>query len=168
LPTISPDVLQKAQKDLKVIVKAKGLETQCNQTENPSMRHAIYGSFADLKLQLSDVPLNEDNGKAIWKALLEYIPHYALFQSDRPSSDQDPEVQNPMKIAIEQALDQLTQELDTISDEVRKKAEETANRTLRSSRLTIQTWLRRSSRISKSRRGKASSSPISSPITEFH
>ncbi len=124
------DVLQKVQRDLKAIIRAKGLEAQCNQTENPSMRHAIYGSFADLKLQMSEVPLNEDNGKAIWKALQEYLPHYALFQSDRPSSDQDPEVQNPMKIAVEQALDQLTQELDDISDEVRKKAEETANRTL--------------------------------------
>jgi predicted ATPase len=124
------DVLQKVQKDLKAIVKAKGLETQCNQTENPSMRQAIYRSFADLKLQPSDVPLNEDNGKAIWKALQEYLPFYALFQSDRPSSDQDPEVQNPMKVAVEQALEQLTQELDAISDEVRKKAEDTANRTL--------------------------------------
>lgn len=124
------DVLQKLQKDLKAIVKAKELETKCNLTENPSMRHAVYGSFVDLKLKLSEVPLNEDNGKAIWKALQEYLPHYALFQSDRPSSDQDPEVQNPMKIAVEQALDQLTSDLDTISDEVRKKAEETANRTL--------------------------------------
>ena len=124
------DVLQKTQRDLKAIIRAKGLESQCNQTENPSMRHAIYQSFADLELQAMDVPLNEENGKAIWTALQGYLPIYALFQSDRPSSDQDPEVQNPMKVAIEQALDQLEKDLDTITEQVRLKAEETANRTL--------------------------------------
>jgi len=123
-------ILQKVQKDLKLIVKAKGLETQCNQTENPSMRYAIFRSFADLKLQPSDVPLNEENGKAIWTALQGYLPIFALFQSDRPSSDQDPEVQNPMKVAIEQALEQLETELDKITEQVRLQAVDTAKRTL--------------------------------------
>jgi len=124
------DLLQKQQKDLKAIIKEKQLENNCNQTENPSMRHAIYNAQGDLGLQLRDVPLNDDNGKAIWSALQNYLPIFALFQSDRPSSDQDPEVQNPMKVAIEQALDQLQNELDAITDQVRKKAEETASRTL--------------------------------------
>ena len=123
-------VLQKTQKDLRAIVKVKSLESQCNLTENPSMRHAIFRSFADLKLQSSDVPLNEENGKAIWAALQLYLPIFALFQSDRPSSDQDPEVQNPMKVAIEQALEQLEKELDEITEQVRLQAVDTANRTL--------------------------------------
>ena len=74
--------------------------------------------------------MNDDNAKAIWGALQNYLPIFALFQSDRPSNDQDPEVQNPMKVAIEQALDQLTAELDAITDRVRQKAQETAARTL--------------------------------------
>ncbi|WP_020175118.1 ATP-binding protein [Methyloferula stellata] len=129
----APDVaqiLQKAQKDLKAIIKDKRLENNCNQTENPSMRYAIYQAHADLQLQSRDVPLNEDNGKAIWSSLQNYIPIFALFQSDRPSNDQDPEVQNPMKVAIELALDQLVTELDAITDQVRQKAQETAERTL--------------------------------------
>lgn len=124
------DVLQKSQKDLRTIIKAKALETACNQAENPSMRQAIYGSVGDLALQVTDVPLNEDNGKEIWKSLQSYMPIFALFQSDRPSSDQDPEVQNPMKVAIEQALEALEIELNEITTQVQLKAQDTANRTL--------------------------------------
>ena len=124
------DILQKGQKDLKAVIKEKGLEKNCNQTENPSMRYAIYQAHPGLQVQPRDVPLNDNNAKAIWGSLQNYLPIFALFQSDRPSNDQDPEVQNPMKVAIEQALDQLTAELDAITNQVREKAQETAARTL--------------------------------------
>jgi putative ATP-dependent endonuclease of the OLD family len=124
------DVLQKLQKELKAIIQDRGLANNCNQTENPSMRFAIYQAHHDLQLQLRDVPLNDENGKAVWGALQAYLPIFALFQSDRPSSDQDPEVQNPMKVAIEQALELLENELDVITEQVRQKAQETAARTL--------------------------------------
>ncbi|MFI5022693.1 MAG: ATP-binding protein [Alphaproteobacteria bacterium] len=124
------DILQKPQKELRAIIKDKGLEKQCNQTENPSMRYAIYQAHTDLQLKPREVPLNDENAKAVWGALQNYLPIFALFQSDRPSNDQDPEVQNPMKVAIKQALDQLEKELDKITEEVGKKARETADRTL--------------------------------------
>jgi putative ATP-dependent endonuclease of OLD family len=124
------DILQKVQRELKAIISDNGLERNCNENQNPSMRYAIYQAHADLQLQPRAVPLNDDNGKAIWAALQNYLPIFALFQSDRPSNDQDPEVQNPMKVAIEQALDQLTTELDAITNRVSEKAQETAARTL--------------------------------------
>jgi energy-coupling factor transporter ATP-binding protein EcfA2 len=124
------DLLQKLQKDLKTIVKDQSLENNCNLTENPSMRFAIYQAHSNLQLAPRDVPLNEDNGKAIWAAIQNYLPIFALFQSDRPSTDQDAEVQDPMKVAIKQALDQLESELDVIADKVSEKAQETAKNTL--------------------------------------
>jgi putative ATP-dependent endonuclease of the OLD family len=127
---VAADILQKNQKDLRAIIKERGLENNCNQAENPSMRLAIHQSVGDLELQLRDVPLNDENGKEIWKSLQSYMPIFALFQSDRPSSDQDPEVQNPMKVAIEQALEALENELEAITSQVQQKAQETANRTL--------------------------------------
>lgn len=123
-------VLQNTQGELRAIIRERGLENNCNQAENPSMRQAIYQSVGALNLALQEVPLNDKNGKAIWSALQSYMPIFALFQSDRPSSDQDPEVQNPMKIAIEQALDSLEAQLDQITVEVHRKAQETAQRTL--------------------------------------
>lgn len=124
------DLIQKNQKELKSLVKERGLETKCKLTENPSMRYAILQEHNNLELQLRRVPLNDDNGKAVWSSLQNYLPIFALFQSDRPSNDQDPEVQNPMKVAIEKALDQLEKELDQITDQVQRRAQETADRTL--------------------------------------
>lgn len=124
------DVLQKTQAELRTLIRERGLQNNCNQAENPSMRQAIYQSIGALNLALSEVPLNDKNGKAIWSALQSYMPIFALFQSDRPSSDQDPEVQNPMKVAIEQALDSLETQLEQVTAEVHRKAQETAQRTL--------------------------------------
>ena len=59
-----------------------------------------------------------------------YLPLYALFQSDRRSKDDDKEVTDPMKIAVQQALNELNAEIEHIKTEVRNRAIETANRTL--------------------------------------
>lgn len=127
---VASDALQKNQRGLRQLIAERGLANNCNQAENPSMRQAIYQSIGDLSLVPREVPLNEENGKAIWAALQKYLPIFALFQSDRPSSDQDPEVQNPMKLAIERALEDLEPQLDEITAEVQRQAQETAQRTL--------------------------------------
>lgn len=124
------NLLQLPQKELRALVRNQELENNCNQAENPSMRQAIYNAANGLNLQLRDVPLNEENAKSIWASLQTYLPIFALFQADRPSSDQDPEVQNPMKIAIEQALQELEPALENITAEVQRRAQDTANRTL--------------------------------------
>lgn len=125
------EILQKNQTDLRRIVRDRELQNSCNLGENPSMRHAIYQCADDLALRPdSQVPLNEHNGKAIWTALQKYLPLFALFQSDRPSSDQDPEVQNPMKVAIDRALSDLEHELEEIAERVREQASATATATL--------------------------------------
>lgn len=130
------DILQKNQRELRKIVDDRGIANNCNRAENPSMRQAIYQSVGVLNPQPRDVPLNEENGKTIWSSLQSYMPIFALFQSDRPSSDQDPEVQNPMKLAIEQALEALEPQLDRITEEVHRRAQETAQRTLNKLRET--------------------------------
>ncbi|WP_171183782.1 ATP-binding protein [Ruegeria sp. HKCCC2117] len=124
------EILLKSQADLRKIIRDRGLVDRCNQAENPSMRNAIYRSFDALEAVLQYVPLSKDNGKTVFKSLQGYMPLFALFQSDRPSKDQDPEVQNPMKLAVEQALDGLENDLNTILDTIHQRARETANRTL--------------------------------------
>lgn len=124
------DLLQKGISDLRSLVREKGVEGNCQQNNNPSMRQALYGAAGELSLIEKDVPLNEADGKNIWEAIKRNLPLFALFRSDRLSSDQDPEVQNPMKFAIQSALANLTSELDDISRKVEEFAEETAQRTL--------------------------------------
>lgn len=123
-------LLQKPINDLRGLVAEMGVENNCNQAQNPSMRQAIYQAVGDLELTQQDVPLNEQGGKSIWAALEKSLPIFALFQSDRASTDQDSEVQNPMKVAIQQALLNKSDELDKIVAEVQSQAEATAQRTL--------------------------------------
>lgn len=123
-------LILKNNTELKNIVREYGLEANCNLTENPSMRQAIYAHFDDLGLVTQEVPLSDDNGKAIWEAIRSRLPVFTLFRSDRPSNDQDSEVQDPMKAAISKALSEIQQELNDITDEVRKRVVETAERTL--------------------------------------
>jgi putative ATP-dependent endonuclease of the OLD family len=94
------------------------------------MRHALYRAAGDLALADTDVPLNDAEAKNIWEAIRRNMPVYALFKADRVSNDQDPEVQNPMKLAIGKALADLAEQLDDITRQVQAVAEETANRTL--------------------------------------
>lgn len=46
---------------------------------------------------------------------------YALFQSDRASSDSDKEIVDPMQIAISQAIKGLEVEINKIKEEVKTK-----------------------------------------------
>ena len=124
------ELIQKPNKELKQIIKDRGLEAKCKQNENPSMRQAIYQDVGELQLQEQDVPLNEENGKAIWAAIEKYLPVYALFKSDRPSTDQDSEVQNPMKVAIQKAIKGMDAELEAVTEKIREQAQKTADRTL--------------------------------------
>lgn len=124
------DLLQKNNADLRALVKECGVESNCQQNNNPSMRQALYDAAGDLALAQTDVSLNEADAKNIWEAIKRNLPVYALFRSDRASSDQDPEVQNPMKLAIQSALAGLADELDDITRKVEEVAEQTAQRTL--------------------------------------
>ncbi len=124
------DLLQKKNPDLKKLIRDAKLESHCQLTSNPSMRLALYEAADNLDLSEKDVQLNDADAKNIWEAIRRVLPVYALFRSDRASSDQDPEVQNPMKLAIQKALGQLNDKLDEITSEIEAVAQETAIRTI--------------------------------------
>jgi len=86
--------------------------------------------LGELSLQKTDLLVDKEDTKKVYETLKTYLPIYALFQSDRQSKDDDKEVTDPMKIAVQQALSELTDEIEHIKTEVRNKAIDTANRTL--------------------------------------
>ena len=97
---------------------------------NPSIRTVLWSAVAELKLELQLIPLDKEDGKRIWESLKKELPIYALFQADRASKDEDSEVQDPMKVAIKEALAGVEDELQRIKDAVRDKATEVATRTV--------------------------------------
>lgn len=114
--------LQKRVKDMKLDTGLKG---------NPIMRKAIWNSCPDLQLAETEISVtkSKDDAARIWNSLVQYLPVYALFQSDRSSKDSDDEVQNPMKIAIQTALSEAQTEITAIKNKVRARAMEIANGT---------------------------------------
>lgn len=101
-----------------------------DQRVSSAIRASIWASRPALLLRAQEIPLEKEEGKRIWEMLKKQLPVYALFQADRPSKDQDPEVQDPMKLAVKEALRTVSPQLDAVMVKVREHATELAQRTL--------------------------------------
>ncbi len=123
------NLLSLKEKDLQKIIKDKDIDVPLKG--NPLMRKAIWASIADLNLQETEIEVSKakEDGKEIWTKLDSYLPNYALFQSDRSSQDSDGEVQNPMKAAIQEAISEVQEEINTIQKKVQDKAMAIAQQT---------------------------------------
>lgn len=123
------DLLLIKHEALKKRAEKLGLEN-FDARKSAEIRHAIWNSIDDLNLEEKLLDVKKEDCKRIYEKIDEYLPLYALFRSDRPSTDDDKEIKDPMDIAIDQALDKLSQEVNTIKERVREEAINTANRTL--------------------------------------
>lgn len=101
-----------------------------NQTVNTQLRHAIWAHAGDLQRQEVDVELKAEAAKAIWDQLKKHLPVYAVFKSDRPSTDQDAEAQDPMKVAVKEAIKAEEDRLNEIAERVKQQVQEIADRTV--------------------------------------
>ncbi|MGC4693402.1 AAA family ATPase [Enterococcus faecium] len=119
------------QTDLRKKIQALNIsEEKYDARNNASMRKAIWQSCTNLELEETELIANKEDSKKIYEALETYLPTFALFQSDRKSSDSDNEITDPMKIAISKALMGLEKEINIIKKEVQEKAIESAKITL--------------------------------------
>lgn len=125
------DLLDLKRTELRQRAVAIGVPTgNYNANVNASMRAAIRDHITDLQISNIALMVDKEDTKKVYEAISNYLPIFALFQSDRQSRDDDKEVVDPMKIAIQQALQELELQLEQIKAQVREKAIETANRTL--------------------------------------
>lgn len=124
------NLLLKKNSELKAILG----DIECeDKTKNAIIRKAIWNNFED-DLQLRDIEIDvtKEDAKNIWEQLKNYMPLFALFQSDRKNSDGDSEVQDPLKEAVKQILnnDEIQNKFSEIAIEVERKLKEVADRTL--------------------------------------
>lgn len=126
------ELLQKRNTELQKIIRDNSI-TCSNQTMNAVMRTSIWQYFSS-GLQLAEIEIDVTKGdtKSIWDKLQTYLPLYSLFQSDRKNSDGDDEVQDPLKEAVKQILNDtaLKAKFDEIATEVKIKLQDVASRTL--------------------------------------
>ena len=86
--------------------RARDLEidlSDINQSIKSEIRQKIWTSTPDLDLQDQRILVKDEDTKKIGDKLETYMPAYSLFKSDRPSTDQDAEAQDPMQAAIKEA-----------------------------------------------------------------
>jgi len=125
------DLLQLKNSDLKRRAKELGVDLAGVDTKvNAQIRASIRKHVGDLKIAPREIPLNDDNGKKVWEGLKNYLPAFALFKSDRSSTDQDDEAQDPLKAAVKEAIKAKESDLQAITDYVRGEVEKIAHSTL--------------------------------------
>jgi energy-coupling factor transporter ATP-binding protein EcfA2 len=125
------DLLQLKNSALKKRAQELGVDLAgVDQKINAELRGRIRQHVGDLALAPILVPLNENNAKDIWAGLKAYLPAFALFKSDRPSTDQDPEAQDPLKAAVKEAIKAKQADLEAIAAHVETEVRKIAKATL--------------------------------------
>ncbi len=125
------DLLQLKNAQLKTRASELQVSLQgVDQRSNVALRRAIRTAAQNLELEERLVSLAEEDGKKVWEIAQRALPVFALFQADRPSKDDDPEISDPMKIAVQTALRQVEEDLEKIREKVQASAMDVARRTL--------------------------------------
>jgi len=101
-----------------------------DQRVNTKIRKAIWESSDDLQLAQVNIDLSKETAKAIWDKIKPQLLVFALFKSDRPSTDQDAEAQDPMKAAVKEAISQQEETLNEIAEQVKQEVQEIADKTV--------------------------------------
>lgn len=132
------DLLPLKIDELKARAEAVGVDMgTVNKTVKRELRAAIRARIGNLMPAVIDVVLVGDgidektNAPKVWDGLKGSLPLYALFKSDRQSSDQDVEAQDPLKTAIREAVAAKAAELQTVMDFVEQEVKKVADLTLK-------------------------------------
>jgi len=125
------DLLDLKNADLKKRAKDVAADlSSVDQKVNTQLRRAIWATCADLKIQQKELELKSETGGKIWEQLKTSLPTFALFKADRPSTDQDAEAQDPMKLAIKDAIRTQQEALADVIKIVEQQVKEIADRTV--------------------------------------
>lgn len=101
-----------------------------NQTMKAQLRAAIWLATPNLEVQEREVALKKESAKDALDQIEKYMPVYALFKSDRASTDQDAEAQDPMKTAIKEVIRRKEVELNNVIAEIQLELKTVAARTV--------------------------------------
>lgn len=128
------ELLLKSNTALKKILKENNIESE-NDSINSKIRKAIWNKYSgNLELNDIEIDVTKEGAKKIWEQLVNYMPTYFLFQSDRSNSDGDNEVQDPIKYAVKEILknpeikESLTEVAKTVIERLREVTDNTLNK----------------------------------------
>lgn len=126
------DLLKLKNKELKDRFKKLGIDTpEVNQSINSELRKAIWSHASSLDLDDQEIDLASETGKAVWEQLQSQLPIFALFKSDRASTDQDEEAQDPLKAAIKETIKAHEAALNGVVGKVKAELESVVEKTVK-------------------------------------
>ena len=116
--------------ELKKIAADLGIDKSAyNASINNSIRKAIWRGKT-VCLEERELEIDKEDGKQIYVKLEQEMPVYSLFSADRKNSDQDVEVQDPIKSSVKQIIKELESKLEPIKKQVLDKLNEIAKGTI--------------------------------------
>jgi putative ATP-dependent endonuclease of the OLD family len=125
---------EELRKELRTIAEEIDNYDLINKNKNAEMRRALYkylvNENTEFETRFIEIQKIDKDSKDIWDKIKSNLPLYFLFQSDRTNSDNDSEVQNPLKIATKKALAEMEDQLNNIVKEVDEKVSAIAENTI--------------------------------------
>lgn len=119
--------------ELKSLGRELGIENMVQDQRVSSLwRKAIWKSLDEILLTQKKIAISDlgSESKEIFTKIEALLPTFALFRSDRESSDVDPEAKNPLQTAVKQAQKDLQAEIQTLQAKIEASVIEVADRTL--------------------------------------
>ena len=117
--------------ELKTKARQLGVDLSgVNQAAKAPVRKAIWDASPDVLLTEHEVSLKKESAKDAFDQMQQYMPLYALFKSDRASTDQDAEAQDPLKAAIKEAIRRREAELTGVIADIQAELANVAARTV--------------------------------------
>lgn len=103
-----------------------------NKSKSAEIRRALYKYYIkeDTEFSKIDIDLSKEDAKNIWEKVKTNLPLYFLFKSDRTNTDDDVEVQNPLKIATKNVLGNLENDLEKIKEKVEDEVKKVGDKTI--------------------------------------
>jgi putative ATP-dependent endonuclease of the OLD family len=125
------DLLALKLTELKTKAQQLGVSLEAvNQSAKAPIRQAIWAATVDLKLNEREIALKKESAKDAYDQLQKQMPLFALFKSDRASTDQDAEAQDPLKAAIKEAISRKSAELGNVISDIQRELESVASKTV--------------------------------------
>jgi predicted ATP-dependent endonuclease of OLD family len=134
-PTITGlnNLLELKITDLRALAERRNvLANVTDQRVSSLLRAALWASASDLNLQTREIEIAkfEEAGKNIWGRVEALLPVFALFKSDRESSDGDAEAKDPMQAAVKNAQKEFQSEISILENRIIARVLDVACRTL--------------------------------------
>ena len=130
-------IMSKTVTQLRKHIESKGIPCSGDMRVASQLRKCIRQYYkekdGELRLEEINVKTTEGGGRDIWSRIQQYLPLYALFKADKQITDTQPEVQDPIKLAIREILNQenVMNKLNEIAETVKNSVAEVIEMTLR-------------------------------------